>query len=359
MKKILVIQQKMIGDVLLSTLICENIKLNYPEYQVHYLVNHNTLPVLENNPYIDKLIILGAKQDESYFELIKFAKELNQEKYDVVIDAYSKIQSWTTVFYNKAPQKISYFKKGRAFLYTDTIKKHKVAKTNLGLAIEHRLALLAPLNIKVVKQCPELYVTPQEIEETKLLFKTHHIDNNKPNIMISLLGSDAIKTYPLNYMAQIVDFIGQNYDVNILFNYFPKQYNEANYVLSQCSSVTKSKIAFNLYGGNLRSFIAIMSQCDIIIGNDGGAINMAKALNKKSFIIFSPWIEKRDWATFEDGINHVSVHLNDYMPELFKKKKTKALKALTYKYYNFFEPNLFSNKLQNFLNTQLNYKYEK
>ena len=40
-----------------------------------------------------------------------------------------------------------------------------------------------------------------------------------------------------------------------------------------------------------------MNECVVIIGNDGGAINMAKALNKPSFIIFSPWIEKKISAT--------------------------------------------------------------
>ena len=68
-----------------------------------------------------------------------------------------------------------------------------------------------------------------------------------------------------------------------------------------------------------------MNQCDVIIGNDGGAINMAKALQKPSFIIFSPWIEKKIWATFEDGIHHLSVHLNDYKPQLFIGKKEKEL----------------------------------
>jgi heptosyltransferase-2 len=37
---------------------------------------------------------------------------------------------------------------------------------------------------------------------------------------------------------------------------------------------------------------AIMNQCDMIIGNDDGAINMAKAL-ETSVYYFSPWIDKK------------------------------------------------------------------
>ena len=44
------------------------------------------------------------------------------------------------------------------------------------------------------------------------------------------------------------------------------------------------------------------------------------------FIIFSPWIEKKIWATFEDGIHHLSVHLKDYRADLFEQKTEKILK---------------------------------
>nr|WP_317632767.1 glycosyltransferase family 9 protein [uncultured Flavobacterium sp.] len=354
MKKILIIQQKMIGDVLLSSLICENIKIAKPEYQIHYLVNHNTLPVLENNPYIDKIIVFEKKQDESFIELIKFSKQLNSEKYDIVIDAYSKLQSWTIVLFNNAKQKISYKKTGRSFLYTNNIIKHNQPKSDLGLAIEHRLLLLQPLDIKINKTFPTLYVTESEKKMASDLFSQHNINNNKKTVMISLLGSDESKTYPLNYMTELVDFIGKQYDVNILFNYFPKQLQQAKHVFDNCSEITKSKIAFNLFGNDLRSFIAIMDRCDMIVGNDGGAINMAKALNKASFIIFSPWIEKKIWATFEDGIKHVSVHLNDFKPELFTNKTTKELKKDNQELYQIFATDLILKKLQLFLDGQVN-----
>jgi heptosyltransferase-2 len=45
-------------------------------------------------------------------------------------------------------------------------------------------------------------------------------------------------------------------------------------------------------------FIGILNQCNVIVGNDGGATNMAKALGKPS-LLSSPWIEKKIWATLE------------------------------------------------------------
>ena len=70
--KILIIQHKMIGDVLLTSLLCENIKKAFPNATVDYLINTNTLPVLENNPYIDEKIIFNEKENKGLLKLIKF-----------------------------------------------------------------------------------------------------------------------------------------------------------------------------------------------------------------------------------------------------------------------------------------------
>ena len=54
----------------------------------------------------------------------------------------------------------------------------------------------------------------------------------------------------------------------------------------------QKQIYFDVFGETLRDFLAITYHCDALIGNEGGAINMAKALNVPTFTIFSPWIKK-------------------------------------------------------------------
>ena len=45
--KILVIQQKMIGDVLVSSILCENLRYAYPDAQIDYLIYDSTKTVVE------------------------------------------------------------------------------------------------------------------------------------------------------------------------------------------------------------------------------------------------------------------------------------------------------------------------
>lgn len=351
--KILVIQHKMIGDVLISSLICQNLRKAYPKAEIHYLVNNNTIPVLEGNESIDKIILFNATKQKTLFALLQFAFKIRAEKYDLVIDAYSKLQSWIVTLLSGAKRKISYQKPGRTFIYTDNVPMAEFPDTYLGLAIERRLSLLKPLNLNIETEVvPKLFLSDKENEFARSIFNRFQMDLSRKTIMISLLGSDNSKTYPLHYMAQIVDFIGTNYNVNLLFNYFPNQIEDAKLVYEACSEKTKSKTYFDLLGKDLREFIAIMNQCDLIIGNDGGAINMAKALEKPSFIIFSPWIEKKIWATFEDGISHTSVHLNDFKPELFENQSIPDLKNNTPELYAQFNSELIIPNLKLFLEKQ-------
>lgn len=352
--KILIIQQKMIGDVLVSSILCNNLKTAYPNARIDYLVYESTTPVLEGNPNIDTVILFKNKHRKSNLKLLQLAWKIRKEKYDIVIDAYSKLESWVFVFLSGAKRRISYKKPGRSFLYTDNISFITFPKTNMGLAIERRLSLLKPLDLAIeIDPYPKLFVMDKENEIAKDLFLEHGVISTRRSIMISLIGSEELKTYPIEYMAKVVNEIGENYDVNILFNYFPKQIEQAKSIFKLCSKSTQEKIYFDLLGDNLRSFIAIMNQCDMIIGNDGGAINIAKSLGKASFIIFSPWIEKKIWSTFEDGIRHISVHLKEFKTELFEGKSEKKLKKSTSQLYKQFEPELFSDLLRHFVNSNL------
>jgi len=348
--KILVIQQKMIGDVLVSSIICNNLRTAYPNAQIDYLVYSSTTAVLEGNPNIDNIILFEEKHRQSKKEILNLGLQIRKEKYDLIIDAYSKLESWILVFLSNAKRKISYKKPGRSFLYTDNVPFEPFPKTNLGLAIERRLSLLEPLNLKTeIDPIPKLFVSEKENQEAIATFERHRVSKNRKTVMISLLGSERLKTYPLEFMSKVVDYIADYADVNILFNYFPKQLEEAKTIFNICKPSTQQKIYFDLLGGDLRSFIGLVNQCDLIIGNDGGAINMAKALEKPSFIIFSPWIEKKIWATFEDGNRHLSVHLKDYDQDLFEGKSEKTLKKEALSLYQEFKPEYFKDKIESFL----------
>jgi len=351
--KILVIQQKMIGDVLTSTILFEELRHIYPEAELHYLINSHTKPVVEHNPNIDKFVLYTPEIESSRLEFYRFLKTIKGEQYDIVLDVYSKLSSNFISWFSGAKTKISYYKHYTQFIYTHPIKRLAFYRTNAGLAIENRLELLKPLSQEVYTNAkPKIYLTESEKETAKNRLISNGVDLNKSVFMISVLGSGIKKTYPAEYMAQVIDEIATTTDATLLFNYIPKQHAEAKAIYNLCKPETQKRINFELFGENLRAFLAILSQCEAIIGNEGGAINMAKALNIRTFSIFSPWIDKSTWSIFEDDINNVSVHLKDYESELYANKKEKELKGQALEFYTKFKPSFFTDTLTRFLKKQ-------
>jgi len=354
MTKILVIQQKMIGDVLVGSILCETLVKAYPHAQIDYLIYENTWPVIQENAGRYRAVFFTSKERKRKRAFLRFASNIRRERYDVIIDAYSKLESWLIVAASGAKRKISFKKTLTNWLYTDVVVRHSESVSTLGLAIEHRLKLLQPLGIpqELYVTHPKINITEQERERALLLLEQYGLGHGERAVVVNILGSAAEKTYPARYMAQLVDWLAQ-YDVQIVFNYLPKQAHAAQELFDLCQPETKARIYLDVLTVDLRGFLAIMNQCRCIIGNDGGAMNMAKALGKPTFIIFSPWIEKKVWATFEDGIQHLSVHLQDFHPEWFARKSQKELREKTESLYARFDPALIFPQLDAFCRQHL------
>lgn len=339
----------MIGDVLTSSILFEALRQKYPNAQLDYLINEHTYPVVDNNPFIDNFIFFTKEDESSKKDLLKLALKVRSSKYDVVIDVYSKLSSNVIALFSGAKTKISKYKWYSSFIYSNTFKEQKEAKTNAGLAIENRLQLLSPLGIEPEILQPKIYLTTQEIKTSKQFLSHHKIDLAKPLFMISVLGSNKSKTYHLHFMSKLIDSIVSETDGLILFNYLPTQVQEANEVYNFCKVETQNHIHFDVFNKSLRHFLGITKHCTALIGNEGGAINMAKALNIPTFTVFSPWIQKEAWNMFEDGKKHVSIHLKDVNPELYESKSLKQIKKDTFKLYAIFKPNQIIPKLKVFL----------
>ena len=348
--KVLVIQQKMIGDVLASSIICTNLKNMYPEGQIDYLIYPFTQPVIENNPFIDNVILFDNEYRDSKAKFMKFVFALRKKKYDIVIDAYGIVGSNIMVGMSGAKTKIGFFKPYTSFVYTHTVKELKTPVTNAGLALDNRLQLIKVLDPEVpLVNRPVIYMTDDEIATGKKILDDKGISTDAKIYMISVLGSLNIKTYPAEYMAQLLDGIAQNSDATLIFNYIPSQQSEAEAIYNLCSEFTKQKIRMDITPGTIRDFLSVLYHCNALIGNEGGAVNMAKALFIPTFTIFSTWIKKEAWNSFEDGTTTVSVHLKDFKPELYGKTSPKEMKPKAQELYQEFTPDLIMPLLKKYI----------
>ncbi|MFS4416783.1 glycosyltransferase family 9 protein [Maribacter sp. 2307ULW6-5] len=351
--KFLVIQQKMIGDVLTSTVICQCLKHHFPMATVHLVANQNTLPVLEGNPHIDKVVIFKNEYRQSKIALFGFLRSLKKTEYTAVLDAYGKLESNLMTLFAQADKKIGNYKWYTAWVYSHCVRQKRVSDGPLPLSISNRLMLLDPLvtENKHVSY-PKIHLSATEMEQARKSLKEQGLGTGAPLVMVSILGSAPYKTYPAKYMAQLLDAICAQEEVTLLFNYIPNQKKEAMDIYDRCSPRTQQRIAIDFYAESLRGFMALLSQCQMLIGNEGGAVNMAKALDIPTFAIFSPYINKQGWHG-EVYQKDRCVHLRDYRPALFGEMDKNEIKKNSARLYDAYSPDLFQEGLLQFLKKRL------
>ena len=59
--KILCIKPRGIGDIILSTIVLENLKAAFPHSEIHYLTEEFAKRAVENNPFVSKILTFYKK----------------------------------------------------------------------------------------------------------------------------------------------------------------------------------------------------------------------------------------------------------------------------------------------------------
>lgn len=135
--KILLIRFSSIGDIVLTTPVIRCLKQQLPGVELHYLTKKAFAPVLENNPYIDRLHFL--KEDEALTR-----RQLKAEKFDFVVDLHHNLRSWRF--------RLAMGSKSRAFNKLNfekwllvNAKVNRLPKVHI---VDRYLATVAPLGVK-------------------------------------------------------------------------------------------------------------------------------------------------------------------------------------------------------------------
>ena len=352
MKKILVIQNKRIGDVLISSVIANNIKKIFPESEVTYFVYDYTTGVLENNPNIDRIISVKEKELKKVPNLLKTIARVRKENYDIIFDPYSKFQSRIICLFSGSAYRIGLkraHKKLKLPFYTHPISFLEKRSTNCGKAIEDRINLVSSVfKLESPEYAPKIFITEQEEKYSRIN------SLQSPVIMLGILGSTPQKSMPYEYMTELINCITDNYKGTILFNYAPYQKEEMKKIYDMCRN--KDRINIDIYEDSIRGFITLMNKCDILISNEGGSVHITKALEKPTFTIYSPYVNKEHWCSFEDGDQHDSIHLLEENPELFKSftlEERRKIEENPHSLYKQLSPEMIIKKLKPFLDHHL------
>lgn len=315
MKKILVIQLKQIGDVLLSSPICNTLKKNYPDSQIDYIVYDYTVGVIENNPNIDNIIKISSKERESKLAFINFLLKL--PKYDVCINVQGKLEGALITLFSGAKERISWNRKGWRIFYNYPVNANeKMTISGIGNTIDHRLALLSPLEILNYNRDLKIWIKDEERENIRKIIENAGVDLEKPVISFGVTSRREFRIWPKERFAKIIDFLYEKYGVQAILFFAPndKKYNSEEEYCNSVKELVQNKQAVftNIKTKSARELIVLLAESDMYIGNDNGPRHFAQAVDTPSFAIFTTLNNKKSFCPHNSS-RHKAVDIQDVL----------------------------------------------
>ncbi len=329
--RILVIQQKRIGDVLIGTTLCNNLRRLLPDAEIHYLIFSFTRGVVAGNPNIDEIVEF-EDADRTPLNLLRFARRIRRRRYDVVIDPYSKLDSWIITLLSGATTRISY--KRRLGLYNVTVAEDAGASADYGTALSGRLDLLRPIvgDDAAFDQQHRIYLSNDRLAKGRTLLNAAGVDPGRPVVVFGIYGSTPEKTWPERYLRELLAWFQSSYEHQIVFDFYAHQSEEAERF---CASVENRRNVFAGIGGcSLRMLAAVMQHADLYIGNDSGRTHVAKSMRVPTFTIFAPFVSRRHWGVLDDLDIHDSADIRELVPGAVDNLSPKSIRADLGRYYS-------------------------
>ena len=281
-KKMLVIQLRQIGDVLLTTPAVRALREQYPDSTIWYLTETGPSKILQGNPHIDRIVTRQRKA--SLADDLKLLWTLRQERFDLLIDFFSNGRSAWMSFVTGARHRVAVRHAGRAFWYTFTPN----IQTGRGYAPEDKLALLRAIGIQGELTPPVLTIPDAAKNYIDAFFKARGLDTppaaaQSPIVTIDPTSRRQARRWLPERYAQLADELLERYQARCIFLWGP---GEQEMIESLVKQAKRPHIL--ACQTDLMQAAALIARSDLHIGNCSAPRHIAVAVGTPSLIVMGP-----------------------------------------------------------------------
>jgi len=293
--KILLIKLRGIGDVILSTVVLDNIKTNFPTASIDYLTEKPSEQLLEGLPQINKVLLFN---NEDFWGRLKLVQEIRKHKYDLIFDFYSNPFTAQLTFLSGAKYRAGFPYKGRKYAYNLFGPKER----GVYHAADLHLEFLKRIELKVYSNNLHCDINSESQEFAKSFFENNfHQDVFVVGISPSG-GWPSKKCDPIKF-AEIADEVVKQFDAKILIVWGPEDEKESDKIIS----LMKNK-AVKAPPTNIQQMAALISNCKLLIANDSGPMHISTAVGTPTLSLHGPtnpklqgpYGEKHEWINKSD-----------------------------------------------------------
>jgi lipopolysaccharide heptosyltransferase II len=268
-RRVLLIQLKRAGDVVLATAVLPILAQRLPEAQIDFLVGKDFAPILENNPWIHE--VLPYDGDHAWGTL----RRIRAQRYDWVIDFQSSPRTALLCLASAAAVRAGYQVPFWGGTYGRTVPRPKGSES----VVRGKCALI------------ELLVGSVETLPESRLFLSAEEKDWSQRVIGASPGRGVVGMVPAHrrasrrwradgFAAAARDFQERGFDVWLFWGPGEQSYVEGVRAAAPGSRMTPPT--------SLRQMAALLARCDVVVTNDSGPMHLAVAVGVPTVTVYGP-----------------------------------------------------------------------
>ncbi len=290
-EKILVIQLRQLGDILLTTPVLRAIKRERPKARITFLSHAMGCLVLDDCPFLDEHFFYSEKS--TWRDELRLSASLRERHFDLVLDYMNNPRSAFYALRSGATERLA-FRSARRPAYTRTVPRPSGAGPEGRYIVDEKFDLLRAAGFKL-EASPSLHlpVQPWSEQHTRPLMKLWSEGEIKAApfvVTIAATHRRQARRWPLERYAEIAARLARDWGAYVLWLWGPGEEAVADEAVRLCREKTwkAPKTSF-------REMAALIANADLFLGNSNGPSHVAVAASICSLQLHGP-THARSWC---------------------------------------------------------------
>jgi lipopolysaccharide heptosyltransferase II len=268
-QRILLIQLKRAGDVLLTTPVATAVKSRWPSARLDFLVDKPFASLLENHPAIDT--VRPYDRNSTW----RTWSEIRAQKYDIVFDFQSSPRSALTVLASGAKKTAGYRVPFWGHVFSQAMRRPGDEKT----VVQGKLSLVATLSGPLPETpATRLQLTAEEQQQAQVFRR-----GSSQKTVIGLVPTHrrASRRWLGSSFAVLAQRLNASGYACWVF-WGPGEKDVAEAIQRQ---VPEARL---IPDSSLRQMAGLFSCCDLVVTNDNGPMHLAVAVGAPTITLYGP-----------------------------------------------------------------------
>lgn len=284
--RILIVKTSALGDIIQAFTVLPYLKKAFPDAEIDWAVERRFASIVRAHPFVSRTIAFDSKA-RRFSEFFRVRRELRRFSYDILFDLQGNCKSGIVTLLSKARVKVG-FARQSVREWPNLFATNRRFNVPSGLNIRFQLLSLIRQAIGDTDPLPDLIdgvrliISLEEKRQVEALLKKMPAERKK--IMVCPGSKWKNKQLPLHTMASFLEKIDRSMNASFFFiwgNGEEKRFCEELQRKFGATSLVVDRLELPVWQN-------LMSEMQIVIAFDSGALHLAGTTSAPSFSLFGP-----------------------------------------------------------------------